>query len=180
MAVIALLLAVVLVGSGFVLLRTPDDGRGGSDGQGEGAGTSPTTTAPSDSSKDAAPSRSRSRPRVATLADRQAGPVTGVEVQKTGSCTPGAPCPVTVTVRFRPTSTARPVTWRVGTARLCRSGLTWGPPTTVIAQPGWTSVYASSSVAVPEGRSLALVAVTSAPARAQSPPVPVAGSSLRC
>jgi hypothetical protein len=68
----------------------------------------------------------------------------------------------------------------VGTVRSCRSGITWSPPTSVTAQPGWTTVYASSSVPVPRGRSLALVALSSAPARAQSPPVPVAGSVQRC
>ena len=53
-------------------------------------------------------------------------------------------------------------------------------PTTVTAQAGWTTVYASSSVRVPKGRSLALIALTTTPARAQSPPVPVAGASLHC
>ena len=82
------------------------------------------------------------------------------EVQKAGTCTPGAPCPVTVTVRLRPAATTQPVTWKVGAARSCRSGITWSPPISVTAQPGWTTVYASSSVPVPQGRSLALVALT--------------------
>jgi hypothetical protein len=85
-----------------------------------------------------------------------------------------------VTVRFRPDSTTRVFTWRVGIARSCGADISWSAPLGVTAQPGWTSVYASSSVAVPEGRSPVLVALTSAPARAQSPPVPVVGSSLRC
>ena len=84
-------------------------------------------------------------------------------MQKAGSCTPGALCPVTVTVHVRPAATTRAVTWKVGAARSCRSGITWSPPTSVTAQPGWTTVYASSSVPVPRGRSLALVALTTAP-----------------
>jgi hypothetical protein len=85
-----------------------------------------------------------------------------------------------VTVHFRPAPTTQPVVWKVGTARSCEGRVTWSPPITVTAQPGWTTVYASSSVPVPQGRALALVALTTTPARAQSPAVPVTGSSLRC
>jgi hypothetical protein len=35
-------------------------------------------------------------------------------------------------------------------------------------------------VRIPQGQSLALVAMTTTPARAQSQPVPVTGSSLHC
>lgn len=180
MVLVVLLLAVALAASGYVLLRSTDTGGGGALGR-DDPPASPTTTAPSGSSgKSAEQPGSRPRPDVAALAGRAAGPITGVELQKAGSCTPGAPCPVTVTVRIRSASTTQPVAWKVGTARLCGSGITWSAPITVTAQPGWTTVYASSSVPVPEGRSLALVALTTAPARAQSPPVPVTGSSLRC
>lgn len=177
MVLVALLLGAVLVGSGYVMLQGPDTGAADLDDQ-PGA---PSATAPPDSSKQPS-NQPRQEPgrAVTTLADRSAGPITGVAVQRTGSCTPGAACPVTVTVRFSPASTTRPVVWKVGVARLCGSGITWSQPVTVTAQPGWTRVYASSSIAVPRGRSLALVALTTAPARAQSPPVPVTGSSLRC
>ena len=63
---------------------------------------------------------------------------------------------------------------------MCKPGITWSGPVTVTAQPGWTSVYASSSVRIPKGRQLALTALTTAPARAQSRPVPATGSSLQC
>ena len=87
---------------------------------------------------------------------------------------------MTVTVRFRPASTSRTIGWKVGAARVCKPGITWSRPVTVTAQPGWTTVYASSSVRVPKGRPLALTALTTTPARAQSRPVPVTGSSLQC
>lgn len=179
MVLVVLLVAVALAASGYVVLRSTDTGGGGALGR-DNAPAAPTTNAPSGSSGEPAQPGSRPRPDVAALAGREAGPITGVELQKAGSCTPGTPCPVTVTVRFRSASTTQPVSWKVGTARLCGSGITWSPPITVSAQPGWTTVYASSSVPVPEGRSVALVALTTAPARAQSPPVPVTGSSLRC
>lgn len=176
-ALVLLFLAAALVGSAYVVLRDPDPGDAGTTARDD----SPTTTAPSGSSgKPAEKPRPRPRQGVGALAARQAGQVTGVEVQKVGSCTPGAPCPVTVTVHLRPAAGTQSVVWRVGAARLCRSGIAWSPPVAMTAQPGWTTVYASSSVRVPPGRSLALVALTTAPARAQSPPVPLTGSSLGC
>jgi hypothetical protein len=86
---------------------------------------------------------------------------------------------VKVTVHLRTGSTGQPVRWKVGTARACNRGMVWSPPTTVTPQPGWRTVYASSSVRVPRG-SLALLALTTAPVRVQSPPVPVTASSARC
>lgn len=180
MTAVTLLVVVALAGSGYVAFRDTDTGEGGASGRDDSRVT-PTTTAPRGSSTEPVrQARSRSRPDVGSIAGRQAGAITGLQVQKAGACTPGAPCPVTVTVGVRSTSSSRPVVWRVGTARSCDSPVTWSGPVTMTAQPGWTSVYASSSVAVPEGRSPVLVALTTAPARAQSPPVPVAGSSLRC
>jgi hypothetical protein len=117
---------------------------------------------------------------VQTLAPRHAGAVTGVVLRKIGKCKLGTTCPVKVTVHFHRASTARPVGWKVGAARLCKHGITWSGRTAVTARPGWSKVFAHSSVRVPKGRSLALVAVTTTPARAQSRPVPVSGSSLRC
>ena len=174
----ALLLVVAVAGSGYVLTRRADDASAGSPG--------PSTAAPSGKASAGTPSKSaeqgssRPRARVETLAPRRAGVVTGVELRRAGACTPGALCAVTVTTRFRPAPSAQAVTWRVGTVTSCNGRVSWSPPVSVTAQPGWTSVYASSSVPVPRGRSVALVATTTAPARAQSPPVPATGSSLRC
>lgn len=141
----------------------------------------PATTAPVEPSKQS-PTQSQSRRRQAlpALARRNAGPITGVALEKTGECRPGGICQVKVTVRLRPVSSTQSVSWKVGVARLCRRGLAWSTPTTVTAEPGWTTVYAHSSIRVPKDRRLALVALTSTPARAQSRPVPVTGASLRC
>jgi hypothetical protein len=175
---VALLLTAALAASGYVVLRdqdaAPPDARDRDGRRAEPAAPAERSGGP------AGRQRPDPRPDVAALAGRSAGPITAVEVAGAAGCAPGTPCPVTVTVRFRPATTTQPVTWRVGTARSCGSPVTWSGPVTVTAQPGWTSVYASSSVPVPEGRSPVLVALTTAPARAQSPPVPVAGSSLRC
>jgi len=181
-ALVVLVLAAVVAGSGYFLLRGQGVGFAGLLGRGNPA-AAPATTSPAQPSKQPAkhpqPHR-HGHQAVPALAGRHAGPVTRVAVQKTGSCKPGGLCPVEVTVHFRPASTSRLVGWKVGAARLCKRGITWSPTTMVTAQPSWTTVYASSSVRVPRGHSLALIALTTTPARAQSRAVPVTGSSLRC
>ena len=178
-ALVVLVVAAVLASSGYVMFH-----QGGvlfgSHGRGSDP-AAPTTTAPAQPSKQPAKQpRPHRRQPVPTLAAGHAGAITGVVVQKAGRCKPGGLCPVKVTVHFRPASTTRPVGWKVGVARLCKRGITWTARTGVTAQAGWTRVFAHSSVRVPKGRSLALVALTTTPARAQSRPVPVTGSSLRC
>ena len=163
-----------------MVLQDPGLGLGGTQGRDEDP-AAPRPRTPSGSPEEpATPPRSRPRPDVAVLAGRSAGPVTAVDLLKDDGCAPGALCPVTVTVRLRPAATSQSIAWKVGAARLCGSGITWSPPVTVTAQPGWSTVYASSSVSLPQDRPIALVALTTSPARAQSPPVPVTGSSLRC
>jgi hypothetical protein len=142
--------------------------------------TAPATDAPARPAHQPAPHAAVHRTRgVPTLAGRHAGPVAGVLVQKSGSCSPGSLCPVKVTVHLRSGSDGQPLRWKVGTTRLCKRGLVWSPPVTVTPQPGWRTIYASSSVRVPKGSS-ALLALTTAPVRVQSPPVRVAGSSAHC
>ena len=179
-ALVALVVAVVLAVSGYVVLGGPGSDMVGSLGQADDP-AAPETTAPDRPDKQPAkepkPDRAQAVP---TVAPRQAGPVTGVVLEKAGACRPGSLCPVTVTVSFRPSSTSRTIGWKVGSAQVCKPGITWAGPVAVTAQPGWTTVYASSSVRVPKGRQLALTAVTTAPARAQSRPVPATGSSLQC
>lgn len=178
-AVLAVLLLVVAVaGSGYLLTRPADDASAGAD---RPRAAAPTGKADADtSSTTEGQGSAQPRPRVETLAPRSAGAITGVELQPGSGCAPGALCAVTVTARFRPAPSAQVVTWRVGTATSCKGRPSWSAPISVTAQPGWTRVYASSSVQVPRRPAVALVATTTAPARAQSSPVPVTGSSLRC
>jgi hypothetical protein len=175
----ALLLVVAVAGSGYLLTRPADDASAGADRPRTAA---PTGKADADtsSSKTEGQGSAQPRPRVEALAPRSAGAITGVELQPGSGCAPGALCAVTVTARFRPAPSAQVVTWRVGTATSCQGRPSWSAPISVTAQPGWTRVYASSSVQVPRRPAVALVATTTAPARAQSSPVPVTGSSLRC
>lgn len=179
-ALVVLVVAAVLAVSGYVVLGGPGSDIVGSLGR-DNTPAAPDTTAPDTPAKQPAKKPKPDRAQaVATLAPRHAGAITGVALEKNGTCRPGALCPVTVTVHFRPASTSRTIGWKVGAAQVCKPGITWSPPVAVTAQPGWTTVYASSSVRVPKGRSLALTAMTTTPDRAQSRPVPATGSSLQC
>lgn len=175
-----LALVAALAVSGYVMLDGPNGGLAESLGLGSHPATPATTTPAHRPKPPVTPPRARRPAAVPTLAARHAGAVTGVAVQRTGTCRPGSLCPVKVTVHLRPAGTSRPVGWRLGAARVCKHGIAWSPPVTMTAQPGWTTAYASSSVRVPKGHPRAIVAVTTAPARAQSRPIPVAGSSLHC
>jgi hypothetical protein len=179
-AVVVLVVAAVLAVSGYVVLGGAASDIVGSLGRQDDP-ASPDPTDPDQSAEQPVKKPDQDRAQaVPSVAPRQAGAITGVALEETGSCQPGSLCPVTVTVRFRPEPTSRNIVWRVGAARVCKPGITWSGPVTVTAQPGWTTVYASSSVRVPKGGRLALTALTTAPARAQSRPVPVADASLQC
>jgi len=183
-ALVALVLAAALAVSGYVVLGGPGSDMVRSLGRGD-TPAAPEATAPDEPGGQSVtqpttkPEADRAQ-AVRNVAPRRAGAITGVALEKTGDCRPGSVCPVTVTVQFRPASTSRTIGWKVGTARVCKPGITWSGPVTVTAQPGWTRVYASSSVRIPRGRSIALTALTTTPARAQSRPVPVADTSLQC
>ena len=102
------------------------------------------------------------------------GPVHQVSLQATG-CTAGAACAVKVTVSTSPATTGEAVRWRVGVVDRCDRRTTWSAPASVTAQTGWTSVFATSTVTLPQAHRAALVARTSAPARASSQVVPLPG-----
>ena len=179
-AIVALVVAAVLAVSGYVLMGRPGFNKipfiGGGDHQAK-SGQTPSTQHANNAAHKPKPHH---RPAVATMAPRHAGAITGVKLVKVHGCKPGAFCPVKVTVHFHQSSTARPIGWKVGVARLCKPGLTWSAHTAVTTQAGWTKTWAHSTVRIPKGKSLALVAMTTTPARAQSQPVPVTGSSLHC
>jgi hypothetical protein len=179
-AIVALVVAAVLAVSGYVLIGKPGFNKipfiGGGDNQAK-SGQTPSTQ---HANKAAHNPKPHHRPAVATMAPRHAGAITAVKLVKVHGCKPGAFCPVKVTVHFHHSSTARPIGWKVGVARLCKPGLTWSAHTAVTTRAGWTKTWAHSTVRIPQGQSLALVAMTTTPARAQSQPVPVTGSSLHC
>lgn len=105
---------------------------------------------------------------------RSAGPVHRVSLQATG-CTVGAACTTKVTVSMSAATAGETVRWRVGVVDRCVRRTTWSAPASVTAQPGWTTVYATSTVTLPRTHRAALVARTTGPARAASQLVPLPG-----
>jgi O-antigen/teichoic acid export membrane protein len=107
------------------------------------------------------------------------GVVTSVELADPAQgCVPGAACQVRVTVRLAPTTNAKSVAWSFKIVDRCTGVVVTEPGLALTAQPAWPYVYGTSTLSLPAGRSLAIVAVTSSPAPAASAPlrVPHAGA----
>ncbi len=117
---------------------------------------------------------------VPALAPGQAGPVTAVELQSPGDCRPGAPCAIRVTVQLRPASTSVPLAWSFEVFDRCTGALIELPGAQMSADPGWNYAYDTSYPMLPPGRGLAVVAVTSEPARAASAPLLVPAGEPSC
>ena len=182
MLVILGIVALALVVGGYVFLRGPvsdliDHVRGNSNTAGTNQPAPPPTTG---HHHRPAGHTTAHHPSFPTLAPQSNGPVRAVTLQKINGCAPGTTCGVTVTVHLTPAGVSQVVGWRVGVMKNCARPTTWSPVTTVTAQPGWSQVFAPSSVQVPNGRSLALVALTSTPKHAQSQPIPLGGTPLHC
>ena len=124
------------------------------------------------------PSRTTPRP-VPVLAPSSAGAVTAVTIRPLATCARGGTCVLRATARITPAGQPREVGVEVSVVNRCTGVVRTVPAGTVTAQPGWTSVFLTASVALPRAGSLAAVAVTTAPARAASPPllVPATGGS---
>ncbi len=126
----------------------------------------------------AKPARPTPRP-VPVLAPSRAGALTAVTIRPLTSCAAGGTCLLRATARITPAGQPRQVRLQVSVVNRCTGALRTVLAGSVTAQPGWTSVFVSASVALPRARSLAAVAVATAPARAASPPllVPATGGS---
>jgi hypothetical protein len=109
-----------------------------------------------------------------------AGPVTAVTVQRLqATCASGQVCPVRVYVRLNQQPVAQNVAWTFQVVDRCTGAAVTRPGVEVTARAGWSYVYGLTYLQLPRGPALAVVAVTSAPARAASPPllVPPRGGS---
>jgi hypothetical protein len=105
--------------------------------------------------------------------------LTAVTIRPLTSCAAGGSCLLRATARITPAGQPRQVRLQVTVVNRCTGAFRTVPAGAVTAQPGWTSVFVTASVALPRARSLAAVAVTTAPARTASPPllVPATGGS---
>jgi serine/threonine protein kinase len=117
---------------------------------------------------------------VPVLAPVSAGFVTGVVLRPLATCRPHSDCQLTVTIRLAPSVEVEQMDWAFTVINRCTGARTDVPGGSMTAQPGWTYVYDTRTVHLPAARSLAIVALTTAPVRAASRPFLVASSSRTC
>jgi hypothetical protein len=141
------------------------------------------TRPPSPTSHAATPSThpsARPGPRaVPTLAPAAVGPISAVTVRPAGgSCSAGRSCAATVTIHLRPPSLSQ-LSWHAAVVDRCTGAVTTVDRGSMIAEPGWTSIYATVALPLPKKSSMALVAVVDSPVAAASKPllVPAGGGS---
>lgn len=130
----------------------------------------------------AATSGTGADPKAVTLpAPQRADPVERVTIKPSeGRCVAGKACAVRVDVLVRRAGTARQVSWSLRIIDRCSGKVRTHPGVTMTAQAGWGQVYGISRPELPQGTALAIVAVTSAPARAASAPLLIPFSGARC
>ncbi|WP_138734210.1 hypothetical protein [Modestobacter excelsi] len=114
---------------------------------------------------------------IAPPAPAAAGSVAAVDLRPLAQCAPAAPCTLRVLVRLVPGPDPQTVTWSYRLVDRCTGTATTVPGGTVTVPAGGQQAAAVGTVALPDQRSVAVVAVTSSPATAASAPVS-AGSCL--
>jgi hypothetical protein len=117
--------------------------------------------------------RGPATPHVAAPAPRSAGSVAEVDLRPLGRCAPGAPCPVRLLVRLVPGPQPQVVTWSYRVVDPCTGTPAIAPGGSVTVPPQADRVAAMGTVPLPPLDSVAVVAVTDAPATAASQPVVV-------
>jgi hypothetical protein len=138
------------------------------------------SAAPSPSSPPAAAATARATPAVAAQppAPPTAGDVTGVElaVAGTGGCSvaAGSSCVLQVRVLLAPHA-VETVSWELMAVDRCSGAAATLPGASIDASPGYAFVWADSRVTFSTADPLILYAVSTAPARAASPGLPLAG-----
>ena len=134
------------------------------------------TAAPATGTK---PSAAPSLAPQPSAAPASAAGVDSITLTRTGgSCQPGSGCELEVSVRFPLTASPQDFAWTIQAVDACTGAITDLGQDHVTAQTGWNNVIGDRSVTLPASKgSLKLVAVTSTPARAGSPPLQIPGGS---
>jgi hypothetical protein len=147
----------------------------------ETAGTPPAshTSPPPPVSPSPVP-RSTAPVAATAVAPRSAGFVDGVAITPVEACQPGASCSVRVTIKITAHDDVKHVTWTFVLVDPCTGSRTDVPGGSMIAQPSWQHIYTTTRVPLPQTRSVALLAMTTAPVRAASAPVTVPSGHAQC
>jgi hypothetical protein len=102
-----------------------------------------------------------------------AGSVAAVDLRPMARCEPAAPCTLRLLVRLDPGPGPQTVTWTYRLVDRCTGEATTVPGGTVTVPAGARRAAAVGTVALPDQRAVAVLAVTSSPATAASAPVTV-------
>ncbi|GAA5128050.1 hypothetical protein [Pseudonocardia adelaidensis] len=112
-------------------------------------------------------------PPVAPAAPPAAGTITRVDLRPVQPCTPGGGCALRTQLAVAAQPQPQTITWDLRIVDRCTGAASTAPGGTVTVPPDADRADAVSTVALPEGRALAVVAVTNQPFVAASGPVAV-------
>ncbi|MGN6244294.1 MAG: hypothetical protein ACTHQ3_11570 [Motilibacteraceae bacterium] len=115
-----------------------------------------------------------------SLGPSTAGVVAKVDARALGTCTPGKACTLRVVVQVERQQRAVPVRWAVVAVDRCTSRRSTLPGGSFTVPAGSTTASALRTVTLPKGTALAVGAVTTAPARAASKPLPAPARPPTC
>ena len=141
---------------------------------------SPSHTSRAPSAPHPSAPRSAAPSRVAAVAPRSAGFVDGVAVAPVETCQPGATCSVTVTIKITAHDDVKHLAWTFVLVDPCTGERRPAPGGSMTAQPYWRNIYTTTRVALPQARSVTLVAMTTTPVRAASAPLTVPSGHAQC
>jgi hypothetical protein len=108
------------------------------------------------------------------------GPISHLELRPLDNCRPQGTCNAVVQVAVQPQGTPREVTWNFELFDRCGSLHESRPGGVLTVPAGHDRAVQTVAVAIPAGRALALVPVTTAPARVAGTPVPLYPNNQAC
>lgn len=179
------LVVAALVGTAFVLVRGPVAdavdrivGRDDSPGDTSGDPVAPTDS-PSPDAGPTAPLDPTPEP-VPELAPPRAGDILSVTLVPVATCAAGSDCLLRATARITPSSEFRQVDVVIRVVDRCTGVVRASGSRSVTAEPGWSSVFVTIQARLPRSDALGVVALTTAPDRAASPPLLLPPSGASC
>lgn len=104
------------------------------------------------------------------------GPIRSVAETPQSTCEPGRTCRIEVDVHFVKTDAPVVISWQFELVDSCTSDATYVQGGSVKALKGWVHVVGDTDLALPAGHPLAIVAITTAPSQASSPPLLITGA----
>jgi hypothetical protein len=117
---------------------------------------------------------------VPILAPAAAGIVNGITMHPVSHCAPGKTCRVRVTINVTPAAAAQRVSWTATVVNRCNGNRSHPAGGVMIAHPGSTGMYATTTLRLPRAKALAAVAMTVAPVRVAAHPLLVHSSARHC